>query len=62
MQTPDKKYHLRLLERFFHYDTVGSHSYEWPAGAVVTNPAEIAMLEGRHAPVERIVIHTEFKR
>jgi hypothetical protein len=60
--TDNLKYHLRLLERFFHYDTIGSHSYEWPAGAVVTGPAEIALLEARHAPVERIIIPTEFRR
>jgi hypothetical protein len=60
--TDNLKYHLRLLERFFHYDTITSHSCEWPAGAVVTDPAEIAMLEARHAPTERIIIHTEFKR
>jgi hypothetical protein len=60
--TDNLKYHLRFLERFFHYDTIGSHSYEWPAGAVVTNPAEIAILEALHAPTERIIIHMEFKR
>jgi hypothetical protein len=60
--TDNRKYHLRLLERFFHYDTIGSYSYEWQAGAIVTDPNDIKMLEVRHAPVERIIIHTEFRR
>jgi hypothetical protein len=60
--TDNRKYHLRLLDRFFHYDTISSHSYEWQAGAVVSNPDEIKLLEERHAPVERIIIHTEFRR
>ena len=60
--TDNLKYHLRLLERFFHYDTIGSHSYEWQAGAVVTDPSEIALLEQKHAPIERIYIQTEFRR
>jgi hypothetical protein len=60
--TDNRKYHLRLLERFFHYDTITSHSYEWPAGAIVTDPAEIALLEQKHAPIERIYIQTEFRR
>ena len=63
MQPPDnKKYHLRLLERFFHYDTITSHSYEFQAGAIVTDPSEIKLLEEKHAPAERIFIHTEFRR
>jgi hypothetical protein len=60
--TTTRKYHLRLLERFFHYDTIGSHSYEWQAGAIVTDPNEIKLLEEKHAPTERIYIHTEFRR
>jgi hypothetical protein len=63
MQPPDnKKYHLRLLERFFHYDTITSHSFEYPAGAVVTDPTEIRLLEDKHGPTERIYIQTEFLR
>ena len=59
----EKRYHLRLRERFFHYDSVGSqHSYEWQAGAIVTDPSEIKLLEQKHAPTERIFIHTEFRR
>jgi hypothetical protein len=61
--TDNLKYHLRLLERFFHYDSIGSQqSYEWQKDAIVTNPDEIALLESRHAPTERIFIHTEFRR
>ena len=61
--TDNRKYHLRLLERFFHYDSVGSqHSYEWQKDAIVTDPSEIKLLEEKHAPTERIFIHTEFRR
>ena len=61
--TDNLKYHLRLLERFFHYDSIGSqHSYEWQKDAIVTDPSEIALLEQKHAPVERIIIPTEFRR
>jgi hypothetical protein len=59
--TDNLKYHLSLLERFFHYDLVGSHSYEYPAGAVVSDPSEIKLLEDKRAPTERIFIHTELR-
>jgi hypothetical protein len=62
MTEDNRKYHLRLLERFFHYDTIGGHSYGYPAGAVVSDPSEIKLLEEKHAPAERIFIHTEFRR
>jgi len=61
--TDNRKYHLRLLERFFHYDSIGSqHSYEWQKDAIVTDPDDISLLESFHAPTERIYIHTEFRR
>jgi hypothetical protein len=61
--TDNRRYNLRLLERFFYYDSIGSQqSYEWQKDAIVTNPDEIALLESRHAPTERIFIHTEFRR
>jgi hypothetical protein len=51
----DRKYHLRLLERFFHYDSIGSqHSYEWQKDAIVKNPDDISLLESFHAPTEKI--------
>jgi hypothetical protein len=59
--TDNRKYHLRLLERFFHYDTVGSHSYEWPAGAIVTDPAKIALIEWRGVAADKI-FEGEYKR
>ena len=53
--TDERRYHLRLKDRFAWYDTVGTQMWhDFPAGSVVTNPAEIALLEARHAPTERI--------
>jgi hypothetical protein len=53
---------LRLLERFAWYDTVGSQMWrDFPSGSVVTNPAEIELLESRHAPTEKIY-DGEFRR
>jgi hypothetical protein len=61
--TEKRQYHLRLKDRFAWYDTVGSQMFhEFPAGAVVTNPTEIALLEAHHAPTEKIFEITEFKR
>jgi hypothetical protein len=50
-------YRLRLTERFVFYDPDhGSHLFrEWPEGEIVTDPDEIKLLEGRGAPVERII-------
>jgi hypothetical protein len=56
------KYHLRLLARFFHYDSIGSqHSYEWQKDAIVKNPDDISLLESFHAPTEKIY-DGEFQR
>jgi hypothetical protein len=53
--TDERRYHLRLKDRFAWYDTVGTQMFhQWPAGAIVTDPAEIALLEARHAPTEQI--------
>jgi hypothetical protein len=46
---------LCLKERVAWYDWSGSQMFhEFPAGAIVTNPDEIALLESIHAPTERI--------
>jgi hypothetical protein len=51
----EKRYSLRLIERFGFYDTVKTQAWhEWQAGATVTDPREIEILEARNAPVERI--------
>ena len=60
--TDNRKYHLRLTARFFHYDSIGSqHSYEWQKDAIVTDPAEVALLESIQAPTEKI-FEGEYKR
>jgi hypothetical protein len=49
------RYHLHLTARFAFYDEKGTHMWrEWPAGAIVTDPNDIALLEARGAPVEKI--------
>ena len=50
-----KRYHLRLLARTAFYDDLRTHMF-WnlPEGKIISDPAEIAMLEARKAPVERI--------
>ena len=54
------QYSLRLLERFAFYDHVKTNVFrDWPAGAVVTDPDEIKLLEERGAPVERIEMKPE---
>lgn len=54
----EPRYHLRLTGRFVVYDPERGLLLwrEWPAGAIVTDPDEIKLLEGRDAPVERIEI------
>ena len=53
--TDERRYHLRLKDRFAWYDTVGTQMWhDFPAGSVVTNPAEIELLESRHASTEKI--------
>ena len=60
--TDNRKYHLRLLEQFFYYDSIGSqHSYEWQKDTIVTDPAEISLLELFYAPTEKI-FEGEFRR
>jgi hypothetical protein len=55
MSDANRRYHLRLTERFGFYDTVKSQMWhEWPEGAIVTDPAEIELLEEKHAPTERV--------
>jgi hypothetical protein len=50
-----RPYSLRLKERFAWYDTVGTQMWhDFPAGSVVTNPAEVALLETIQAPTEKI--------
>jgi hypothetical protein len=50
-----KPYRLRLTARYGFYDEHGSRLWrEWPDGAIVTDPDEIKLLEGRGAPVETI--------
>jgi hypothetical protein len=50
------RYALRLTERFFLFapDHGVLVSREWRAGAIVTDSNDIALLEARGAPVERI--------
>jgi hypothetical protein len=47
---------LRLTSRFFAYDPDRGQyvSKSWAEGAIVTDPDEIALLEARGAPFERI--------
>jgi hypothetical protein len=53
--TENRRYHLRLKERFAWYDTVGSQMWhDFPAGSVITDPAVIDLLEMRLVPAERI--------
>ena len=60
--TDERRYHLRLKDRFAWYDTVGTQMWhDFPAGSVVTNPAEIELLELRYAPTEKIY-EGEFRR
>ena len=56
MKGDTKQYHLRLLDRFFLFDPgKGVHvSREWAQGRIIEDPADIALLERYHAPVERI--------
>ena len=50
-----KRYGLRMIERFAFYDDQKSHLFwDWPQGAIVDDPDQIALLESRGAPVERI--------
>jgi hypothetical protein len=45
----------RLCWRFGFYDLTGSNLWhEWPEGAIVSDPTEIALLRKRGAPIERI--------
>jgi hypothetical protein len=60
--TENRRYHLRLKSPFAWFDSARSQMFHnWGAGAVVTDPAEIEMLESIHAPTERIY-EGEFKR
>jgi hypothetical protein len=53
--TENRKYSLRLRERVAWYDHVGSQMFhEFPAGAIVTNPDEIALLESINASTEKV--------
>ena len=53
--TENRRYHLRLKERVAWYDWSGSQRFhEFPAGAIVTNPDEIALLESIRAPTEKV--------
>ncbi len=54
-----KRYHLRLLERFVFYDPDhGAHLFrDWARGAIISDPTEIAFLELRDAPVERVPLN-----
>jgi hypothetical protein len=54
-------YHLRLTKRFVVYDPDrGLHIFrDWPKGAIVTDSAEVAFLEMREAPCERIYPDTQ---
>jgi hypothetical protein len=53
---PKSDHHLRLTARFVVYDP--EHGLllwrEWPEGAVVVDPDDIALLTARGAPVEKI--------
>jgi hypothetical protein len=50
--TKTKPYHQRVTARFGFYDDVKMHMWrEWPEGTVVTDPADIAILEALGAPV-----------
>jgi hypothetical protein len=57
---PTSDHHLRLTARFVVYDPGRGLLLwrEWPEGAVVTDPDDIALLEARGAPVERIQFQT----
>ena len=54
--TENRRYHLRLRDRFAWYDTVTSQQWhEFPAGYVATDQREIALLESiSGAPTEKI--------
>jgi hypothetical protein len=55
-----KRYQLRMTSdyEFFEYD--GTHLYRrWAAGQIVTDDADIKLLEGHVAPVERIPFSPE---
>ena len=58
--TKQRVYHLRLTSRYTVYVESGSNLFrDWPAGAIVSDQVEIAFLESRDAPVERISLHHE---
>jgi hypothetical protein len=56
MNTTEAKYSLRLLGRYVWYDINGSQLWrEWAKNQIVTDPEEIALLESKGAPAERII-------
>jgi hypothetical protein len=61
--TDERRYSLRLKERFAWYDTVGSQMWhDFPAGAEIADQSMIELLETRGAPVERVFEITETRR
>jgi hypothetical protein len=58
MTEHERRYHLRITERFGFY--VSNQWHQWQAGDTVTEPILITTLESLGAPVQRIP--TEFKR
>jgi hypothetical protein len=53
--TENRRYNLRLRDRFSWYDTSRTQMFHtWAAGTVVTDPSEIALLESAGAPTEKI--------
>ncbi len=56
--TTKQQYKIRLTSRFTVYVESGSHVFrDWAAGAIISDPNEIAFLESRDdAPIERIEI------
>jgi hypothetical protein len=49
-----QQYRLRVLRRFYWFDTKSHHSAEFGEGAIVSDPRDIKMLEAFDAPVERV--------
>jgi hypothetical protein len=62
MTENNKPYHLRLKEAFSWYDIAGSQMFHtWEAGAVLTDPAQIALIESRGIAADKI-FEGEFRR